>query len=137
MRKFIFVLMLSNSAVTLAAMNEENKSAVQNLLNTYQVDSSSKFDAQMGSELWRKEFISEKTGDNRSCTTCHTSNLSAKGIHAKTKKSIEPLAPSVNKERLVEIKTIKKWLKRNCKWTIGRECTAQEKGHLLTYIQSQ
>jgi len=43
----------------------------------------------------------------------------------------------VNNKRLTKIKTIKKWLKRNCKWTLGRKCTAEEKGHLLTFIQSQ
>ncbi len=114
-----------------------NTPAVDGLLDLYQRESNTKFSAQTGSEIWRKEFVSEKGGDIRSCTTCHTSNLSAKGAHVKTKKVIEPLAPSVNGERLVKTKTIKKWLKRNCKWTIGRECSAEEKGHLLTFIQAQ
>ena len=133
MRKLILFLILSNTGVALAA----NTSAVEGLLKQYEAESAIKFSAQAGNELWRKEFISPKTGVNHSCTTCHTANLSAAGKHVKTKKSIEPLAPSVNSERLMETKTIKKWLKRNCKWTLGRECTAEEKGNLLTYIQSQ
>ncbi|MEA3244387.1 MAG: DUF1924 domain-containing protein, partial [Pseudomonadota bacterium] len=31
-------------------------------------------------------------------------------------------------------KKIEKWFKRNCKWTLGRECTAQEKADFLAYI---
>ena len=123
MRKFILILVLSNTAAAVAA----NTSAVEGLLKQYEIESAKKFSAQTGSELWHREFVSTKTGDNRSCTTCHTSDLSAEGIHVKTKKPIDPLAPSVNSERLAKTKTIKKWLKRNCKWTLGRECSAEEK----------
>jgi len=133
MRNLIIILALSNTGVTLAA----NTPAVEGLLKKYEAESGIKFSVQAGNELWRKEFVSAKTGDNRSCTSCHTSKLISTGTHIKTKKPIEPLAPSVNSERLMETKTINKWLKRNCKWTMGRECSTAEKGHLLTYIQSQ
>jgi len=133
MRKLILILALSSTGVAVAA----NSTVVEGLLQQYEVESGIKFSAQSGSELWQKEFVSAKTGKNRSYTTCHTSKLSSEGTHIKTKKLIEPLAPSVNDERLTKTKTINKWLKRNCKWTMGRECTTEEKGHLLTYIQSQ
>ncbi|HCS12500.1 MAG TPA: hypothetical protein DIW28_01710, partial [Zetaproteobacteria bacterium] len=42
-------------------------------------------------------------------------------------KRIEPMAPSVNPERLTDPAKIEKWFGRNCEWTIGRDCTAQEK----------
>lgn len=44
------------------------------------------------------------------------------------------MKPAVNPERLVDAKKIEKWFLRNCKWTFGRECTAQEKGDFLTFI---
>jgi len=141
MGNVIVGILVIGLCVTDGAVNDvlaaENTPALEGLLHLYQLESSSNFSVQTGSELWRKEFVSAKSGDTRSCTTCHTSNLGAKGRHIKTKKVIEPLAPSVNGERLAKTKTIKKWLKRNCKWTMGRECSAEEKGHLLTYIQSQ
>ena len=43
----------------------------------------------------------------------------------------------VNGKRLTSIKDIRKWLKRNCKWTLDRECTPQEKGDFLSFIQQQ
>ncbi|MCW8907187.1 MAG: DUF1924 domain-containing protein, partial [Sedimenticola sp.] len=51
-------------------------------------------------------------------------------------KAIEPMAPTVNPKRLTEVKQIKKWFVRNCKWTLGRECTAQEKGDFLAYLKN-
>jgi len=66
--------------------------------------------------------------------SCHTSNLNAKGKHIRTGKAIKPMSPSINKQRLAGIKKVNKWFKRNCKWTLGRECTAQEKLDLLTFI---
>ena len=52
-------------------------------------------------------------------------------------KVIDPMAPSVNSKRLTDAKKINKWLLRNCKWTFGRECTAQEKGNVLLWLSEQ
>jgi len=93
------------------------------------------FSAQAGKKLWYQEFTNAKTGQIRQCTTCHTDDLRNDGKHARTGK--QPLAPSVNPERLMNLKKIRKWLKRNGKWTLGRECTAQEKGDILSFIQTQ
>lgn len=46
------------------------------------------------------------------------------------------MAPSANPERLTDVRKIEKWFKRNCKWTLGRECSAQEKTDLLLYINN-
>jgi hypothetical protein len=90
------------------------------------------FSAEHGKELWNKEFMVE--GEKRSCTSCHDADLTKPGKHQKTKKVIDPMAPSVNPERFTDQKKIEKWFKRNCSWTIGRECTAQEKGDLLMFL---
>ncbi len=91
-------------------------------------------DASAGKRLWSAVFVDKKTAQQRSCATCHGDHPGKSGKHAKTGKLIEPMAPSVNGERLTERKKINKWFKRNCKWTIGRECTAQEKADFLTFL---
>ena len=48
-----------------------------------------------------------------------------------------PLAPSVNKARLSDVKEVKKWLKRNFKDVFLREGTAEQKGDVLYYIMSK
>ncbi|NKB96898.1 MAG: DUF1924 domain-containing protein [Pseudomonadales bacterium] len=89
------------------------------------------FDAGRGEQLWYRE------ASGRSCTSCHMDSPALTGRHQKTGKVIEAMAPSVNSARLTELKKMKKWLLRNCKWTFGRECTAQEKGDVLVWLREQ
>lgn len=92
--------------------------------------------AEKGAAMWTKSFSANSKPLERSCSTCHTRDLRNTGKHAKTGKPIKPMAPSVNSERLTDAKKIAKWLKRNCKWTLGRECTPQEKADVISYIRS-
>ncbi len=111
--------------------------ALNDMLNEYKQNGVSNMNEQAGKILWNKKFKDKKTGQMRSCNTCHGSDLKKPGKHAKTGKSIDPMAPSVNKKSLTEVKNIKKWFKRNCKWTLGRECTVEEQANILTYISKQ
>lgn len=89
------------------------------------------FSAEAGAAFWAKDF------DGKSCTTCHTDSLYGRGRHQKTGKIIEPMAPSVNPERLTDRRKIDKWFLRNCKWTLGRQCTVREKGDVLLWLRGQ
>ena len=121
----------------LAAPLASQATVVDEQLTAYQASGAGPFSTQTGEQLWQQEVTNAKDGRARSCTTCHGRDLRRVGKHAKTGKAIEPLSPAVNAKRLSSAKKINKWLKRNCKWTWGRECTAQEKGDLLSFIQRQ
>jgi hypothetical protein len=110
--------------------------AVSELEAVYQAQGAGPFSATAGEALWNKTFVDAKTGKERNCTTCHATDLTKQGKHARTGKVIKPMAPSVNSKRLTEVKKIKKWFVRNCKWTLGRECTAQEKGDFLAFLKN-
>jgi hypothetical protein len=110
--------------------------AVSELEVEYQANGAGNFSASKGEALWNKTFIDPTKGDERSCTSCHTTNLKQPGKHAKTGKMIQPMAPSINPKRLSTTKKIKKWFTRNCKWTLGRECTDQEKGDVLAFLKN-
>jgi hypothetical protein len=101
------------------------------MLKEYEKEVGGTFSADSGKQFWYKD------NDGRSCTSCHTDSLLVKGRHERTGKIIEPMAPSVNPERLTEVKKINKWFLRNCKWTIGRECTTREKGDILQWLSKQ
>ena len=131
LNKQIIVTSVLVALMTPAVANE----VVTKLLQDYRNQATQPFSADAGRQLWNNAFA-DANGDNRSCTTCHTSDPKQAGKHARTGKRIEPLAPSVNPERLTQEREIRKWLTRNCKWTLGRECDAQEKGNLLTYLNS-
>ncbi len=110
--------------------------AVSEMLGTYKQRGATQPDAKAGQRLWIETFIASD-GSERSCTTCHGNNLKKTGKHVRTKKLIKPMAPSVNAERLIKTRNIRKWFRRNCKWTIGRECTVVEKANLLAFIKQQ
>ncbi|NNM69338.1 MAG: DUF1924 domain-containing protein, partial [Gallionella sp.] len=69
-----------------------------------------------------------------SCASCHTDNPAAQGKHAKTEKIIKPMAPAANPGRFTDAAKVAKWFKRNCNDVLERECSAQEKGDVMTYL---
>jgi hypothetical protein len=93
--------------------------------------------ATAGAAAWTQQHPQTDGSPARSCASCHTDDLTRPGKHAKTGKPIEPMAPSVNPERLTDPAKVEKWLGRNCRWTLGRECTAAEKADFLAYIETQ
>ena len=101
------------------------------LIAEFQTTAAEVLSAERGAALWVRDF------DGRSCTTCHTESLYGTGRHPKTGKIIEPMAPSVNPGRLSDERKVKKWLLRNCKWTLGRVCTAKEKGDVVLWLSQQ
>lgn len=92
------------------------------------------FSSQRGEKLWNSQFT--VSGQQRSCASCHTTNPRKTGKHIRTGKAIQAMAPSVNTDRLTDQRKINKWFKRNCKWTLGRVCSNQEKGDVLVYLKS-
>jgi hypothetical protein len=88
------------------------------------------FSAERGAAFFRTK------GTDWSCTTCHTADPRKPGRHTVTGKAIEPMAPAVNPARLTDVAKVEKWFKRNCRDVLDRECTAQEKGDVITYLRS-
>lgn len=109
--------------------------AVDQLKSDYLASGAHAFSAEAGEKVWSLEVVDSASGEKRSCSVCHTQDLQGVGKHKTTGKPIQPMAPSVNPERYTDAAKIEKWFKRNCKWTLGRECSPQEKGDMLTYLQ--
>lgn len=84
-----------------------------------------------GRQLWNSVV------NERSCTSCHGDDPTQMGKHIKTGKTIQPMALSVNGERYQDDKKVEKWFLRNCKWTFGRQCSAQEKAGILSWLSNQ
>lgn len=128
-------LLISTALVSLilpSISHGQTSAAVDQLLNEYRAAGAGEFSAQAGAALWQRTYQAD-----RSCARCHGADPRVMGKHIRTGKPIEPMAPSVNPKRLTELTEIRKWLLRNCKWTLGRECTSQEKGDVLTWLSTQ
>lgn len=130
---------LSSAALlcALLAGNAAHATTVDDLLAQYRNQGAQNFSAERAQQEWTQEHRDPKTNEMRSCTTCHGRDLKRTGKHATTGKLIDPLAPSAKRDRLTDPKHIEKWFKRNCTWVLDRECTAQEKGDFLVYLQRQ
>lgn len=133
MKRLLITLTLALTAVTVSPAMAAD--VVDERLAAYQAEGAGPFDAARGKAMWTQQYSHAKADKPRSCSTCHTDNPRELGKHARTGKEIKPLAPSVNPERLTEVREIEKWFMRNCKWTLGRKCTAQEKGDFLSYLR--
>jgi mono/diheme cytochrome c family protein len=81
-------------------------------------------------------WFSSRHGTDWSCATCHTDNPLSSGRHATTGRSIAPMAPAANPERLTDTAKIEKWFRRNCNDVLGRTCTPAEKGDVIAYLTS-
>jgi len=130
------IRLISVTALLFAVPLYAQASAISELEAKYQSQGAGPFSATAGEALWTKTFIDTKSNSKRSCTTCHTTDLTKEGKHTRTGKIIKPMAPSANPQRFTAVKKIKKWFIRNCKWTLGRECTAQEKGDVLAFLKT-
>ncbi|MEZ5550620.1 MAG: DUF1924 domain-containing protein [Pseudomonadales bacterium] len=115
----------------LVGSSSQAAEVVNRMLDELRAQAMEDFTAEAGRAVWFRNQ------NGRSCTSCHTDAVRGSGRHERTGKIIEPMAPSVNAERLTDRKKIDKWFLRNCKWTFRRECTAQEKGDVLVWLMEQ
>ena len=70
------------------------------------------------------------------CASCHTSDPTAEGQHARTAKRIAPLAPAAHPQRFTDAAKTEKWFRRNCNDVLGRTCTAGERADVLAWLLS-
>jgi hypothetical protein len=83
-----------------------------------------------------RQLFSAKHGREWSCVSCHGEQPVGIGRHALTGKSIGPMAPAANGERFTNPAKTEKWFRRNCNDVLARECTAQEKADVISWLIS-
>jgi cytochrome c peroxidase len=134
MKKMLLIASLSFSFVQAYDFNPQMQEYMQTLRQEAQAEDPSftSFDYARGEKIFMQQM--RKDGQQVSCVTCHTNNLSSNGRNEKTNKVIEPLSPNTNPTRFTDVKKVTKWLRRNFRDVYDREGTALEKGDVITYI---
>ena len=102
----------------------------QDLLKSYETQSS-KANPTRG-----EQFFNAKHGKEWSCASCHENPPNHDTKHIVTGKVIKPLAPSANPIRFTDEAKAEKWFKRNCNDVLGRDCTAQEKADVFSWLMT-
>ena len=117
------------------------ESAQQPLLDFYAAGAKSLdvgfagFSAERGKVLFTSRFPGGRP-ETPSCTACHTADPTKIG-QTRAGKDIDPMAVSANPRRYTDPEKVEKWFGRNCRNVLGRECTATEKGDLITFMLTQ
>lgn len=90
-------------------------------------------DPARGEALWTRANPAPDGGAARACTTCHGPRPDGAGRHATTGEPIDPMTAA---DRFTDPAEVEKWFGRNCRWTLGRECTPSEKNDVTAWLVS-
>jgi uncharacterized membrane protein len=93
------------------------------------------FSAERGAAFWSASHVGGKV-DTPSCTSCHSKDPTADGS-TRAGKTIAPMAVSKTPDRFTDAAKVAKWFARNCNSVLGRECSAVEKGDVITYLSNK
>lgn len=83
-----------------------------------------------------RDLFTRRQGSEWSCASCHGNPPTARGRHAGTGKTLDPLAPAFNARAFTDTARTDKWFRRNCNDVLKRECSAGEKADVLAYLLS-
>jgi len=120
-KAFMVLAMLSLVNVALSASPQE-------LLKLYESQSG------IASSVRGEQLFNAKHGKEWSCASCHENPPNHDTKHIVTGKLIKPLSPNSNPERFSDQAKVEKWFKRNCNDVLGRECAAQEKADMISWL---
>ena len=101
------------------------------ILSAYAAKAGSPPSAERGEKLFTSK---NKGGVFESCADCHTAEPTRTGRDQMAEKSMPALAPAANAKRLTDAYRVETAFRLNCKDVLSRECTAQEKADVLTWL---
>lgn len=133
MKKIFTTASVISLAISLTSLTAFATTLTEQLAS-YRTQGAGEFDGKAGKILWNTSYGKDPEGGERVCTSCHSNDPRQPGKHVKTGKPIEPMAISANSQRFTDPEKVEKWFLRNCRQVLGRECTPQEKGNVLTYL---
>jgi len=122
-RVFLVLVISSFAQLTFSATNAE-------LLKIYETHSGK------ASAAHGEQFFNAKHGKEWSCASCHENPPNHDTKHIVTGKVIKALSPNSNPDRFTDQAKVEKWFKRNCNDVLARECTAQEKADVLSWLMT-
>ena len=122
-KTLLLLVAMSSSQISFAASPQE-------LLTSYEAKSAKALPAR------GQQFFNAKHGKEWSCASCHDSLPDHETKHIVTGKVIQALSPVRNSARFSDLAKVEKWFKRNCNDVLGRECDAQDKADVLSWLMT-
>ncbi len=125
-----FVLVLGSMVAGVAAQGAGTVTPAA-LVAEYAAKAGAPASSERGQKLYGTNFGKEF---GWSCATCHGAMPTKNGKHDVSEKVIKPLAPAANPARFTDRAQVEFYFRLNCKDVMGRECTAQEKADVLSWL---
>lgn len=130
-------MLMAVGVLGVLALSPARAQTPADMLSAYERDARQANPAFQGFSAARgAQFFRSRHGGEWSCSSCHTDSPVQPGRHARTGKSIAPLAPAADPSRFGDSAKVEKWFRRNCKDVLNRACTAAEKGDVLAWLTS-
>ena len=102
------------------------------LLATYTRQAGGTASAERGQAFFTRKF----GRDFDSCAACHGALPVRAGKDLVSEKAITALAPAVSPQRFTDKAKVEYRFAQNCKDVVGRDCSAQEKADVLSWLLS-
>jgi mono/diheme cytochrome c family protein len=131
MRKLHVSLVLCLLAWSLGPAQAQVTTA-QALLASYTAQAGGSASAERGQAFFTRRF----GRDFDSCAACHTATPTRPGKDLVSEKTIAPLAPAAHAPRFTDKARAEYRWAQNCKDVVGRECSAQEKADVMSWLLS-
>jgi len=102
------------------------------LLAAYTKQAGASASAERGQAFFTRRF----GRDFDSCAACHGALPVKAGKDLVSEKSISALAPAVTPQRFTDKARVEYRFAQNCKDVVGRDCSAQEKADVMSWLLS-
>jgi hypothetical protein len=113
-----------------AAQSQTTRAA--DLLATYTRQAGGTASAERGQAFFTRKF----GRDFDSCAACHGAVPVRAGKDLVSEKAITALAPAVSPQRFTDKAKVEYRFAQNCKDVVGRDCSAQEKADVMSWLLS-
>ena len=130
MRKLHATVCLLGSLLMTCGIAHAQVTNARELLAAYTKQAGGSASAERGEAFFTRKF----GRDFDSCAACHGALPLKAGKDLVSEKSIAALAPAVSPQRFTDKAKVEYRFAQNCKDVVGRDCSAQEKADVLSWL---
>jgi hypothetical protein len=130
-RTIVLRAALRATALGLMSLGSAQAATPAEILAGYTAQAKSTPSPERGQQFFTRKF---KGNLYESCADCHTATPTGRGKDLTSEKLISALAPLANSRRFIDPDRVEHFFRLNCRDVAGRDCSAQEKADMLSWL---
>lgn len=132
-RTIVLRAALCAAALGLMSLGSAQAATPAEILAGYTAQAKSTPSPERGQQFFTRKF---KGNLYESCADCHTATPAGRGKDLTSEKLMSALAPAANSRRFIDPVRVEHFFRLNCRDVVGRDCSAQEKADVLSWLIS-